>query len=150
MLSRAARVLGLKPPLEESYGDALAEATNFAPSALMSPSRASSIVGSGIRDNLGPAVVGDIKVQNFTVTLVSPKFIIPDTSRSKGAEKVSDSASDARSPRRTSFGASSFTTPRKRLAAEVRDCFYIIALELSVPIIATPPQSPFMVSTTLF
>ncbi|KAG8929133.1 hypothetical protein FRC02_005970 [Tulasnella sp. 418] len=133
LLHRAARVLNLKPASDRYYDEALAA------------SRGHHTSQRGPHE-LSPAIIGEIVVRNFHICFRSPKFTIVSASDSSQAD--SDS-SFHQHRRRTSFGALSASSGtggegRSRFG-EKSDCYYVIALELRVPLAGRPPSSPFMI-----
>ncbi|KAG9022210.1 hypothetical protein FRB95_000567 [Tulasnella sp. JGI-2019a] len=78
-----------------------------------------------------------------------PKFILPPSSQSYGSTRYGDDdgTSPFRTGRQTSFGASA-SSPRSTAnltgEREKRELFFVIAMELDVPLSGIPPNSPYM------
>ncbi|KAG8856567.1 hypothetical protein FRB96_006327 [Tulasnella sp. 330] len=151
LLRRARKVLHLQLPLKESYGDAITNSQGPIASALMSPKRSALILGGsgGGRaspDAVGSSTTGEVVVRDFMVSLQMPKFILPSSPRLNGSPNRygdDEGSSPFRNSRQTSFGVS---TPYRPLngEGERRDSFFIVTMELGVPLSGIPPNSPYM------
>ena len=121
-MQRAVRALVLPPPLPVSYPD------------LLSPLPNASHYKANGGQSLTSDMTGFITVNNYEYCYLSPRILVPPS------RLRSQSAGSAYTHRRNSIGAS------------VRDgilSFHIVAMELEVPLISTPPKVPYMLNVPL-
>lgn len=157
LLRRARKVLHLQPPLKESYSEVLTSSRGPIASALMSPKRSALILGGsgGGRaspDAVGPSITGEVVIRDFMVSLQMPKFTLPPSPQLNGSPSRLDDeegSSPFRNSRQTSFGAATSHRPLHG-EREKRDSFFVVAMELDVPLSGMPPNSPYMVSSLTY
>ncbi|EJD53134.1 hypothetical protein AURDEDRAFT_180704 [Auricularia subglabra TFB-10046 SS5] len=139
LLKRASRALQLPPESNKSYLDALV----MSPGAGYNPRRANSIYQSAASPSsaspLPPLDImhtGSIQVSNYAVCFVLPK-LWPRV----GAESESDDVLS----RSTPFSAKR----RSSVGSDKKSFRFMAAIEIFVPYLSTPPESPYLLSIPL-
>ncbi|KAF8335797.1 uncharacterized protein EI90DRAFT_259517 [Cantharellus anzutake] len=122
LMQHALRALALPPPLPVSYPD------------LLSPLPNASHYKTNGGQNLTSDMTGFITVNNYEYCYLSPRILVPPSNLRP------QSAGPIYKHRRNSIGVS------------VRDgilSFHIVAMELEVPLVSTPPAAPYMLNVPL-